>query len=97
MDYITARERELMQYLLSQKGMVPISEAARELNVSARTIHRDLEGLEKRIEPYHLTLRRQTGRGIEVIGEESSRTNCWLSFAILRSPTIRRKKEKPCC
>ncbi|WP_252311211.1 BglG family transcription antiterminator [Sinobaca sp. H24] len=73
MDYITARERELMQYLLSQQGMVPISEAARELNVSARTIHRDLEGLEKRIEPYHLTLRRQTGRGIEVIGEESSR------------------------
>ncbi|RKD73260.1 mannitol operon transcriptional antiterminator [Sinobaca qinghaiensis] len=81
MDYITARERELMQYLLSQKGMVPISEAARELNVSARTIHRDLEGLEKRIEPYHLTLRRQTGRGIEVIGEESSRNEL---LALLR-------------
>lgn len=48
---------------------------AARLNVSERTIHRDLENVEEFLHNHHLTLSRKTGQGLFVSGEDTDKQN----------------------
>ncbi len=71
--FISARERKMLQLLVDSNETVPIKELAESLDVSARTIHRDLQGIEKVLREYGLLLQRQAGKGMAIEGDQASR------------------------
>jgi mannitol operon transcriptional antiterminator len=68
--YVSARERLILEILLAKKEEVTVKDLAKELDVSVRTIHRDLKGIEKILKDYHLRLVKKSGVGIQIMGEE---------------------------
>ncbi|MEB3751759.1 BglG family transcription antiterminator [Geobacillus icigianus] len=71
--YVSARERKLLERLLADDREMTVGELAEELNVSARTVHRDLQGLESVLRRYGLELVKKAGVGIRVIGEKKQK------------------------
>ncbi|KYD25445.1 BglG family transcription antiterminator [Geobacillus sp. FSL W8-0032] len=71
--YVSARERKLLERLLADEREMTVGELAEELNVSVRTIHRDLQGLESVLRRYGLELVKKAGVGIRVIGEKKQK------------------------
>ena len=67
--YISARERKILDILLSNDEGMTVGELAQQLDVSNRTIHRDLKGIEHILKDYRLRLVKKAGVGIRVIGE----------------------------
>ncbi|MGG3988498.1 BglG family transcription antiterminator [Bacillus smithii] len=68
--YVSARERLILEMLLEKKEEVTVKDLAKEMDVSVRTIHRDLKGVEDILKDYHLSLVKKSGVGIQIIGEE---------------------------
>ncbi|WP_078408386.1 BglG family transcription antiterminator [Priestia abyssalis] len=68
--YISARERLVLEILLSKNEEITVKDLADEMDVSARTIHRDLKGVENTLKEYDLTLLKKSGVGIQIIGEQ---------------------------
>ncbi|UOQ43818.1 BglG family transcription antiterminator [Halobacillus salinarum] len=73
--YIPARERKVIELLLESQYDVPIKQIADKLDVSARTVHRDLKGVEQVLETHGLTLKKKTGSGLAIIGSEEDRNH----------------------
>ncbi|MBB6284140.1 BglG family transcription antiterminator [Geobacillus subterraneus] len=71
--YVSARERKLLERLLADDREMTVGELAEELNVSARTIHRDLQGLESVLRRYGLELVKKAGVGIRLVGEKKQK------------------------
>jgi mannitol operon transcriptional antiterminator len=71
--YISARERKILDILLSNDEEMTVGELARQLDVSNRTIHRDLKGIEHILKDYRLQLVKKAGVGIRIIGEEEKK------------------------
>ncbi|KQB93141.1 PTS sugar transporter [Geobacillus sp. PA-3] len=71
--YVSARERKLLERLLVGGREITVGELAEELNVSTRTIHRDLQGLESVLRHYGLELVKKAGVGIRLVGEEKQK------------------------
>ncbi|TXK83943.1 helix-turn-helix domain-containing protein, partial [Parageobacillus sp. SY1] len=59
--------------LLSNDEGMTAGELARQLDVSNRTIHRDLKGIERILKDYRLQLVKKAGVGIRIIGEEEKK------------------------
>jgi mannitol operon transcriptional antiterminator len=76
--YISARERRILEVLLVKEKTTTVNDLAAELEVSPRTVHRDLKGLEDILKEYNLTLNKRSGVGIEIIGEEKSKSKLQL-------------------
>lgn len=70
--YFTARERNLLFMLTGDKQLWNVKELAQALAVSERTIHRDLAGLERTLDGFGLSLRKQTGVGVSLEGDSGS-------------------------
>ncbi|RSL34819.1 PRD domain-containing protein [Salibacterium salarium] len=85
-QYMTARERELIHYLLRCEEETPVSTVAKELNVSSRTIHRDLKAIEKTLSTYNLELIKATGKGVKIQGSPESRQE--LELALLQPSVV---------
>lgn len=68
--YVSARERKMIEYLLHAQDVVSVKTLAEELGVSSRTIHRDLNGLESTLKDYQISLKKQAGKGIEMVGDD---------------------------
>ncbi|UZJ78836.1 BglG family transcription antiterminator [Fictibacillus sp. KU28468] len=68
--YISARERLIFEILLSKKEEMTVKDLADEIDVSTRTIHRDLKELENTLKEYELELIKKSGVGIQIIGDE---------------------------
>ena len=66
--YITARERHILKRLLSRVENMTTKKLADELDVSVRTIHRDLKGIEHLVQKYDLKLMKKPGVGIQLSG-----------------------------
>lgn len=67
--YITARERLILKRLLSTRvDNLTTKQLAEELDVSVRTIHRDLKGIEQLLQKYDLELVKKPGVGIQLSG-----------------------------
>ncbi|SDW37574.1 transcriptional antiterminator, BglG family [Marinococcus luteus] len=70
MEYLTGRERELLLHLLHHQELKPVAEIAEEINVSSRTIHRDLDKLADWLAGEQVELERRTGSGVRLKGAE---------------------------
>jgi len=68
--HATNRQRQIIEILLKHRGEMTISEIARQLHVSPRTVHRSLQGIESLLQPYGVILSKKTGSGIQLLGEE---------------------------
>ncbi|MBW7651966.1 BglG family transcription antiterminator [Anoxybacillus sp. ST4] len=71
--YISARERKILDLLLLHPKGVTVGEIAKQLDVSERTVHRDLKGVEQVIEAYDLQLIKKAGVGIQIVGDEDKK------------------------
>ncbi|MDQ0246868.1 mannitol operon transcriptional antiterminator [Bacillus fengqiuensis] len=69
--YISARERLVLEILLSKNEEITVKDLADEMDVSVRTIHRDLKGVEDTLKEYDLNLVKKSGVGIQIIGEQA--------------------------
>ncbi|WP_163536154.1 BglG family transcription antiterminator [Gracilibacillus sp. YIM 98692] len=77
--YISGRERKLIELLLSHKEAVTIRQLAQELDVSERTVHRDLKNAEEILQQYELTIHKKSGVGISIVGDEESKDRLILA------------------
>ncbi|MFC6604645.1 BglG family transcription antiterminator [Ectobacillus funiculus] len=68
--YISARERQILEILLSTTDELTVKELADTIQVSVRTIHRDLKNLEDVLKEYDLSLLKKSGVGVQVSGSE---------------------------
>lgn len=71
--YITARERKILEVILLSEEETTVSSIAKILNVSSRTVHRDLKGVEEILKSYDLSLSKQSGVGILVKGSRENK------------------------
>ena len=71
--YISARERKMLEMLLNSDNETTVGEIAEILNVSDRTIRRDLKGTETLFRQFGLSLKKIAGIGIIVSGDESQK------------------------
>ena len=75
---LTARMRAILSALLAADGYVPAERIASALDLSARTITREMHGLEMALMPYGIALLRRTG-GTSLI----PRVSGWSSISRL--------------
>ena len=73
--YISAREKIIVEILLDKREELTVKELAEEIDVSPRTIHRDLKGIEPLLKEYDLGLIRKTGVGIQITGLAENKSN----------------------
>ncbi|PRO67152.1 BglG family transcription antiterminator [Alkalicoccus urumqiensis] len=66
--YVSARDRRILEELSTHPDGVTIKTIADRLDVSERTIHRDLASFDSLLRPYELTLEKKAGRGIRLAG-----------------------------
>jgi mannitol operon transcriptional antiterminator len=93
--YISARERQILDLLLHERDhTLTAKEMADRLGVSTRTIHRDLHGLESLLEKFHLSLRKQTGKGISIQGSTEAREALKTAIANSERPEITADERK---
>jgi mannitol operon transcriptional antiterminator len=69
--YISARERQILEILLTETNELTVKDLADKIGVSGRTVHRDLKNVEDILEEYELSLLKKSGVGIQVNGEQS--------------------------
>ena len=68
--YISARERKMLEMLLNSDNETTVGEIAEILNVSDRTIRRDLKGTETLFRQFGLSLKKIAGNAIIISGAE---------------------------
>ncbi len=68
--YITARERLILDKLLGSSEEVTVKDLSDFIDVSVRTIHRDLKGVEVILKGYQLNLVKKSGVGVQIVGEK---------------------------
>ncbi len=70
--YVSARERQILESLLTNLNGITVKELAESIDVSVRTIHRDLKGVEDILNEYDLKLIKKSGKGIQVEGSPTN-------------------------
>ncbi|WP_417898659.1 BglG family transcription antiterminator [Bacillus haimaensis] len=70
--YVTARERQILEILLSSEKEMTVRDLADEIDVSTRTIHRDLKDVEDILKNYDLSLVKKSGVGVQIIGDKKN-------------------------
>ncbi|TWI54679.1 BglG family transcription antiterminator [Halalkalibacter nanhaiisediminis] len=76
--YITARERQILESLLTTEHEITVKDLANKIDVSVRTVHRDLKGVEDILKEYDLRLVKKSGVGIQIIGDAEQVENLRL-------------------
>jgi mannitol operon transcriptional antiterminator len=70
MRKITARQRQMITLLLQANEEITAAEIAAGTGVSVRTVHREMEDIEKVLQDFGLDLIRKSGKGIQLNGSE---------------------------
>lgn len=70
MRQITARQRQIVLLLLDRREGMTAAEIAAEVGVSVRTIHREMEEIEKKLDAYGLYVYKKSGTGIWIEGAD---------------------------
>jgi mannitol operon transcriptional antiterminator len=78
--YVSARERQILQLLLNQEEEMTVKEIAAEVQVSERTVHRDLKNVEDILATFGLSLDKRTGIGIKINGPTEKKKELELSL-----------------
>ncbi|MFC4737966.1 BglG family transcription antiterminator [Bacillus daqingensis] len=68
--YVSARDRRILDELLAHPEGVTVAYLAEALDVSERTIHRDLTTFDSLLQPYELTLEKKSGTGLRLSGPD---------------------------
>lgn len=71
--YISGRERKILLHLLTTIEEVTVKDLAEILEVSERTIHRDLKKIEHTLANYHLKLIKKMGLGLRIEGKSKDK------------------------
>jgi mannitol operon transcriptional antiterminator len=69
---VSNRQRRLLEVLLSRQGGVTAGELAQDVQISSRTVHRELQLLESVLDDHGMTLVKKSGLGIMVEGDRES-------------------------
>lgn len=67
---VTNRQRQIIKILLQRKGEMTTAEIAQQLQVSTRTIHRSLHGVDSVLQRFGASLSRKTGSGIQLVADD---------------------------
>ncbi|MDN4593144.1 BglG family transcription antiterminator [Polycladomyces subterraneus] len=78
--YVSARERQILQLLLDREEEMTVKEIAAEVQVSERTVHRDLKNVADILETFGLSLDKRTGIGIKIKGPTEKKKELELSL-----------------
>ena len=70
--YITTREKAIIELLVKTSGKHTVTSLANHLNVSIRTVHRDLTGVEKVLQSFNLQLVRHIETGLRIEGKNEN-------------------------
>ncbi|WP_339234070.1 PRD domain-containing protein [Oceanobacillus sp. FSL W7-1281] len=81
--YLTSRERNILSFLLSDEEEKTVKQVADKLNVSTRTIHRELKKLEDVLAAYQLTFYKKAGSGITINGKLQKKQQLKEQVALL--------------
>ncbi|WAA08966.1 BglG family transcription antiterminator [Fervidibacillus albus] len=71
--YFRAREREILELLLHENRFITTQDIAKHLQVSARTILRELKNMDTILNKYALNIERKTSKGIRITGEKQKK------------------------
>ncbi|WP_410512237.1 BglG family transcription antiterminator [Paenibacillus sp. BR2-3] len=71
MRKITARQRQMILLLLGVSEGITAAEIAAGTGVSVRTVHREMEDIERILEDFGVNLNRKSGKGIQLSGLET--------------------------
>lgn len=69
LGHITARQRQILLLLMSRTEGMTAAEIAAEIGVSVRTVHREMEEIEKGLQGTSVLLHKKSGTGIRLEGE----------------------------
>jgi mannitol operon transcriptional antiterminator len=65
---ISSRQRMALGLLIKEQQEMTVAHIAEHLQVSTRTVHRELADLDPILKPYGLTLQRKSGSGVRIMG-----------------------------
>lgn len=68
--YISARERQILEILLTETDEMTVKDLADQIGVSGRTVHRDLKNIEDILTDYDLSLQKKSGVGVQITGSK---------------------------
>ncbi|MEH7075861.1 BglG family transcription antiterminator [Neobacillus drentensis] len=68
--YISARERQILEILLTETDEMTVKDLADQIGVSGRTVHRDLKNIEDILKEYDLSLQKKSGVGVQITGSK---------------------------
>lgn len=78
--YISGRERRILEELLAHPDGLTVESMAQTLDVSTRTIHRDLKIVEDILTSYDLALDKKSGVGIHITGAKEAKAKLDLAL-----------------
>ncbi|MEC5423425.1 PRD domain-containing protein [Virgibacillus sp. C22-A2] len=84
--YLPARVRKVIEFLLHAEEDVTVKEIAKVLEVSERTIHRDLKSIESIVFDYNLELLKKSGVGLRITGDSSDKQQLEMALSNTVSP-----------
>jgi len=70
--YLSQREEMILNQLLHSNAEIPISSLENLLQVSRRTIYRELTNLESSLKPFNIQVKNERNRGYKLVGREDS-------------------------
>ena len=68
--FISSREKMIIEALIVEQGEITIKELSKKIDVSSRTIQRNLNNVQTILDSYQLELIRKSGVGVQIIGNE---------------------------
>lgn len=81
--YVSARERLILDLLIERQDEMTVKDLADDIDVSVRTVHRDLKSVEQLIASYDLQLVKKAGVGIQLIGKKEKMDELKLAISHL--------------
>ncbi|MFC0525156.1 BglG family transcription antiterminator [Pontibacillus salicampi] len=70
--FVTGRERKMLELLFTKQADLTIKELAKELDVSTRTVHRDIKGIEDILSGFEITVEKSAEGNLYLEGSNAS-------------------------
>jgi mannitol operon transcriptional antiterminator len=96
---ISSRQRMILEILIRENTFLTVHEIAEKIQVSSRTVHRELHELEKFLEQFGIQVVKRSGVGVQIRGtdEEIDRLLSHLSSASMTELTSNERKAMILC
>jgi mannitol operon transcriptional antiterminator len=91
---LNSRQQQILLFLLSSPSFLTLKTISNELQISVRTIQRELQGLDNVLFPYGLELVKKTGVGLFIQGDEKAKQNLLHFLMVSKSQKIFSPEER---